>query len=138
MNVIGKWKVKKLAKSDPETMSIIYISPDDLEKYFGGTDEYEEMMLYASAIFMFNEDGTLKMLIPLTDDIAEGEDTEVIDGYAVAETSTWKEEDGKIYYDAGMEECDVMGEPQSSYIEIEQDGDDLIYNLGMLIIEKIK
>ena len=58
------------------------------------------------------------------------------DGYAVLESTVWKEEDGKFYYDTGIQ-GEVLGEKVDSFAEISLLPDDcLLYNLGTMILER--
>ena len=57
-------------------------------------------------------------------------------GYAVLESTVWKEEDGKFYYDTGIQ-GEVLGEKVDSFAEISLLPDDcLLYNLGTMILER--
>ena len=58
------------------------------------------------------------------------------DGYAVVDSTTWKEEDGRLYYDTGIT-GEVMGEPTDPFmaIEVTEDGC-LLYQMGMILLER--
>lgn len=58
------------------------------------------------------------------------------DGYAVVDSTTWKEEDGRFYYDTGIT-GEVMGEPTDPFmaIEVTEDGC-LLYQMGMILLER--
>ena len=57
-------------------------------------------------------------------------------GYAVLESTVWMEEDGKFYYDTGIQ-GEVLGEKVDSFAEISLLPDDcLLYNLGTMILER--
>lgn len=58
------------------------------------------------------------------------------DGYAVMESTTWKEADGRFYYDTGIT-GEVMGEPTDPFmaIDVTEDGC-LLYQMGMILLER--
>lgn len=58
------------------------------------------------------------------------------DGYAVVDSTTWKEEDGRFYYDTGIT-GEVMGEPTDPFmaIDVTEDGC-LLYQMGMILPER--
>lgn len=58
------------------------------------------------------------------------------EGYAVVESTTWKEEDGRFYYDTGIT-GEVMGEPTDPFmaIDVTEDGC-LLYQMGMILLER--
>ena len=58
------------------------------------------------------------------------------DGYAVVDSTTWKEEDGRFYYDTGIT-GEVMGEPTDPFmaIDVTEDGC-LLYQMGMTLLER--
>lgn len=59
------------------------------------------------------------------------------DGYSVIESTVWKEENGKFYYDTGIE-GEVLGEKVDSFAEIPVTDDNcLLYGLGMIVLERI-
>lgn len=58
------------------------------------------------------------------------------DGYAVVDSTTWKEVDGRFYYDTGIT-GEVMGEPTDPFmaIDVTEDGC-LLYQMGMILPER--
>lgn len=58
------------------------------------------------------------------------------DGYAVVDSATWKEVDGRFYYDTGIT-GEVMGEPTDPFmaIDVTEDGC-LLYQMGMILLER--
>lgn len=56
--------------------------------------------------------------------------------YAVVDSTTWKEEDGRFYYDTGIT-GEVMGEPTDPFmaIDVTEDGC-LLYQMGMILLER--
>ena len=58
------------------------------------------------------------------------------DGYAAVESTTWKEADGKFYYDTGIQ-GETLGEPVDPFAEISVTEDGcLLYELGMILLER--
>ena len=59
------------------------------------------------------------------------------DGYAVVESTTWKEQDGRFYYDTKIE-GEVLGEKVDSFTEIPVTADGCLrYGLGMILLERV-
>ena len=59
------------------------------------------------------------------------------DGYAAVESTAWKEENGKFYYDTKIE-GEVLGEKVDSFAEIPVTEDGyLLYSFGMIILERV-
>ena len=59
------------------------------------------------------------------------------DGYAAVESTVWKEENGKIYYDTKIE-GEVLGEKVDSFAEIPVTEDGcLLYSYGMILLERV-
>ena len=57
--------------------------------------------------------------------------------YGVIETTEWKEEDGKIFYDTKIQGT-VMDEPVSSFAEIKEAEDGTIrFNAGFTVLERV-
>ena len=58
------------------------------------------------------------------------------DGYTAIESTAWKEENGKFYYDTKIE-GEVLGEPVDPFAEIPVTEDGcLLYGLGMIVLER--
>lgn len=58
------------------------------------------------------------------------------DGYAAVESTTWKEADGKFYYDTGIQ-GETLGEPVDPFVEISVTEDGcLLYSYGMILLER--
>lgn len=56
--------------------------------------------------------------------------------YAAIESTTWKEADGKFYYDTGIQ-GETLGEPVDPFVEISVTEDGcLLYGLGMILLER--
>lgn len=134
MDIRGIWKVKEIRVPTPEGEKVF--SPDNPpedERFEGSV----ELMRYLTE---FAEDGTLNTLMFVPDEMREeaAKHGAVVreDGYAAVDSSTWKEENGKFYYDTKIE-GEVLGDKVDSFAEIPVTEDGcLLYGLGMIILER--
>ena len=134
MDIRGIWKVKEIRVPTPDGEKVF--SPDNPpedERFEGSV----ELMRYLTE---FAEDGTLNTLMFVPDEMREeaAKHGAVVreDGYAAVDSSTWKEENGKFYYDTKIE-GEVLGDKVDSFAEIPVTEDDcLLYGLGMIILER--
>ena len=134
MDVRGVWKVKEVHVPTPDGEKVFTPdNPPEDERFEGAV----EMMQYRTE---FAEDGVLNTLMFLPED-KRGEAAKhgvVVreDGYAAVESTVWKEENGKFYYDTKIE-GEVLGEKVDSFAEIPVTEDGcLLYGLGMILLEK--
>ena len=135
MDIRGVWKVKEVHVPTPDGEKVFTPdNPPEDERFEGVV----EMMQYRTE---FAEDGTLNTLMFVPED-KRGEAAKhgaVVreDGYAVVESTVWKEENGKIYYDTEIE-GEVLGEKVDSFAEIPVTEDGCLqYGLGMIILERV-
>ena len=135
MDVRGVWKVKEVHVPTPDGEKVFTPdNPPEGERFEGAV----EMMQYRTE---FAEDGTLNTLMFVPED-KRGEAAKhgaVVreDGYAAVESTVWKEENGKIYYDTEIE-GEVLGEKVDSFAEIPVTEDGCLqYGLGMIILERV-
>ena len=135
MDIRGIWKVKEVRMPTPDGEKVFTPdNPPEDERFEGAV----EMMQYRTE---FAEDGTLNTLMFVPED-KRGEAAKhgaVVreDGYAVVESTVWKEENGKIYYDTEIE-GEVLGEKVDSFAEIPVTEDGCLqYGLGMIILERV-
>ena len=134
MDIRGIWKVKEIRVPTPDGEKVF--SPDNPpedERFEGSV----ELMRYLTE---FAEDGTLNTLMFVPDEMREeaAKHGAVVreDGYAAVDSSTWKEENGKLYYDTKIE-GEVLGDKVDSFAEIPVTEDGcLLYGLGMIILER--
>ena len=134
MDIRGIWKVKEIRVPTPDGEKVF--SPDNPpedERFEGSV----ELMRYLTE---FAEDGTLNTLMFVPDEMREeaAKHGAVVreDGYAAVDSSTWKEETGKFYYDTKIE-GEVLGDKVDSFAEIPVTEDGcLLYGLGMIILER--
>ena len=134
MDIRGIWKVKEIRVPTPEgEMVITPDNPPDDERF----EDSIEMMQYLTE---FAEDGILNTLMLVPDEMREEAAKHGVtvrdDGYAAVDSSVWKEENGKFYYDTKIE-GEVLGEKVDSFAEIPVTEDGcLLYGLGMVCLGK--
>lgn len=135
MDVRGVWKVKEVHVPTPDGEKVFTPdNPPEDERFEGAV----EMMQYRTE---FAEDGVLNTLMFVPEAMREeaAKQGAVVreDGYAPIESTTWKEVDGKFYYDTKIE-GEVFGEKVDSFAEIPitEDGC-LLYEHGMIILERV-
>ena len=135
MDVRGVWKVKEVHVPTPDGEKVFTPdNPPEDERFEGAV----EMMQYRTE---FAEDGVLKTLMFVPEEMREeaAKHGAVVreDGYAAVESTVWKEENGKIYYDTEIE-GEVLGEKVDSFAEIPVTEDGCLqYGLGMIILERV-
>ncbi len=134
MDIRGIWKVKEVRIPTPEGEKIFTPdNPPDSEQ-FDGIDQMMRCMTE------FAEDGMLNTLLFVPEEMKEeaAKHGAVVrdDGYAVVESTVWKEENGKFYYDTQIQ-GEVLGEAVDSFAEIPVTEDGcLLYSFGMLLLER--
>ena len=137
MNVIGMWKIKKLGMMN-ENFEIVFKSADEILAIEDEEAKAEYVQMLGTVI-IFKEDNTMDMGVKLPEEMiaaAKADGAPVNDdGIIVMETNAWKEEDGKLFYDSGSE-IEIMGEKQSSFIEIKIEEDGCLNMNGMMLFEK--
>ena len=135
MDVRGVWKVKEVHVPTPDGEKVFTPdNPPEDERFEGVV----EMMQYRTE---FAEDGVLNTLMFVPEEMREeaAKHGAVVreDGYAAVESTVWKEENGKIYYDTEIE-GEVLGEKVDSFAEIPVTEDGCLqYGLGMIILERV-
>ena len=134
MDIRGIWKVKEVRVPTPDGEKVFTPDNPPTDERFEGS---AEMMQYRTE---FAEDGVLNTLMFVPEEMREeaAKHGAVVreDGYAPIESTTWKEEDGKFYYDTGIQ-GEVLGEPVDSFSEIPVTEDGcLLYGLGMIVLER--
>ena len=135
MNIIGKWKVKELLIPTGNGM-VSYTSDNPPEG-----DIAEEAVMLLNNIIEFTEDGMMNTLMRVPEDKIELAKSQgaVIDedGYAAIEQTTWKEQDGKFFYDTKVK-GEVMGVEVDPFSEIPitEEGC-LVISYGTMILERV-
>ena len=134
MNLVGKWKVKELLQFSLENGmewkpvdEVIAANADEDEEEEGGFNAYRD------TITSFNEDGTVDTLAKspegyLEEAQANGEEVTLRDGMVVISTNSWKTEDGKNYYNTGIQ-GEVLGEEVSPWQEIVEVGEMIEFSM---------
>lgn len=135
MNIIGKWKVKELLFPTPNGMASY--TPENLPV----GDHADEIIMMLMSITQFTEDGLMKTLMRVPEDKIELAKSQgaVIDedGFAAIEQTTWKEKDGKFYYDTKVK-GEVLGETVDPFAEIPVDENGcLTIAYGTMILERV-
>ena len=135
MDICGIWKVKEVRVPTPDGEKVFTPdNPPEDERFEGSA----ELMQYRTE---FAEDGMLNTLMFVPEEMREeaAKHGAVVreDGYAAIESTTWKEENGKLYYDTKIE-GEVLGEKVDSFAEspVTEDGC-LLYGLGMILLERL-
>lgn len=135
MNIIGKWKVKELLLPTSNGM-VSYTSDNPPEGEIA-----EEAVMLLNNIIEFTEDGMMNTLMRVPEDKLELAKSQgaVIDedGYAAIEQTTWKEQDGKFFYDTNVK-GEVMGVEVDPFSEIPitEEGC-LVISYGTMILERV-
>ena len=122
MNVIGKWKIAEVLTVNDDFEQIW----KTVEEMAADPDEEAFDLQMLDSLFIFEEDGTVKAVIQLTDDISQEEIDEAIEsgecelyapGQMVVEKRQWKEDNGRILFDSGIE-GEILGEETDPWVEI--------------------
>lgn len=134
MDIRGIWKVKKIRVPTPDGETVFTPDNPPADERFEGSAELMQCRTE------FAEDGVLNTLMFVPEDMREeaAKHGAVVreDGYTAIESTVWKEENGKIYYDTKIE-GEVLGEPVDSFSEIPVTVDGcLLYGLGMIVLER--
>ena len=135
MDIRGIWKVKEVRVPTPDGEKVFTPDNPPTDERFEGS---AELMQYRTE---FAEGGVLNTLMFVPEEMREeaAKHGAVVreDGYAPIESTTWKEADGKFYYDTGIQ-GEVLGEPVDSFSEIPVTEDGcLLYGLGMIVLERV-
>ena len=134
MDIRGIWKVREVHVPTPEGERIF--TPDDPPE----EERFESCIEMMQCRTEFAEDGVLNTLMFVPEEMREeaAKHGAVVreDGYAPIESTTWKEVDGKFYYDTKVE-GEVLGEKVDSFAEIPVTEDGcLLYSYGMVVLER--
>ena len=135
MDIRGIWKVREVHVPTPDGEKVFTPDNPPTDERFEGS---AELMNYLTE---FAEDGVLNTLMFVPEEMREeaAKHGAVVreDGYAAVESTAWKEENGKFYYDTKIE-GEVLGEKVDSFAEIPVTEDGyLLYSFGMIILERV-
>lgn len=133
MDIIGKWKVKELHLPTPDGVKVF--APDALPE----DENFEDIARIAGCVTEFAPDGIVYTLMNVPEEFIEAarsEGVEFRDGMAIMDTTAWKEQDGKFFYDTKIE-GEVLGEAVDSFAEIKVDENGcLLYNMETFLLER--
>ena len=121
MDIKGLWKADKVLSFD-ENFDQVW---KDAEAILNDPTLDEDDKQAALTVIEIGEDGILRMMIPLPDGISQEEidaaveegEIEVVGDMMVVGKHEWKEEDGKFFFDSGIQ-GEVLGEEVSPWEEI--------------------
>ena len=101
MDICGLWKVREMHLVTPDGEKV-FTADSQVDN-----DMYAEIVQMCKYIMEFAPDGTLNTLLFVPEEVREEAKKQGADirenGYAVLESTVWKEEDGKFYYDTGIQ-----------------------------------
>ena len=135
---------KKACSGKPFVKEMRLPSPDGELVFTPGNlpddEQFEEFGRMMQCRTEFADDGSLNTLMFVPEEMkAEAAEHGVVvreDGYAVIESTTWKEENGKFYYDTKTE-GEVFGEKVDPFAEIPVTTDGcLVYSYGTILLER--
>jgi len=135
MDIRGIWKVKEVRVPTPDGTKVF--TPDNPPE----DERFESSAEFLQYRMEFAEGGVLNTLMFVPEEMREeaAKHGAVVreDGYAPIESTVWKEENGKIYYDTKID-GEVLGEKVDSFAEIPvtEDGR-LLYSYGMILLERV-
>lgn len=134
MDIRGIWKVKEIRIPTPDGEKVFTAdNPPEGDMY----EDFVQMMQYLTE---FAEDGVLNTLMFVPEEMkGEAAKYGVVpreDGYAVIESTSWKEDNGKFYYDTHIQ-GEVLGEKVDPFAEIPvtEDGN-LLLSFGTMLLER--
>ena len=132
MKLEGIWKVKEMTCFGED--GAFWRSAEDCMRDDAMDDDVKEPLTWK---YLFDADGTFKVLRPIPlqvpqeeiDRAAAAGQVELFDSRTmIVEQRPWKEENGKFYYDTGIQ-GEAMGEKTSPWVEIKEtvDGIELMF-----------
>lgn len=136
MNLTGTWKVKEAFSFDEDGGKWL-----SFQEYMENENLNDEIKSFLSARFVFDPDGSFKMVMAIPETVPQEEidraaaagEIRLFDSRSmIAEEHPWKEEDGKYYYDSGIQ-GEVLGEPVSSWMEIQETEDGIEWMIYRLV-----
>ena len=126
MNLVGIWKVKEMLSFDKNGGKWLSVQECMDNEKMG-----DEIKSFLSARFVFEPDGLFKTVMAIPEGVPQEEidraaaagEVRLFDGRSmIVEEHPWKEENGKYYYDSGIQ-GEVLGEPVSPWMEIQETED---------------
>lgn len=134
MDITGKWKIKEFRILSPDGMQIF--TPQTLPD----SEDFEDFAKMIPMLIEFTPDGKLNTLVPVWGDMIEEARNAGLAvreaGFAVTDSTDWKESDGKFYYNTNIE-GEFLGDVVDPFLEIKVTEDGcLLYSFDMLLMER--
>ena len=133
MDITGKWKIKEFRILSPDGMQTF--TPQTLPD----SEDFEDFAKMIPMLIEFTPDGKLNTLVPVWGDMIEEARNAGLAvreaGFAVTDSTDWKESDGKFYYNTNIE-GEFLGDVVDPFSEIKVTEDGcLLYSFDMLLME---
>ncbi len=134
MDITGKWKIKEFRILSPDGMQTF--TPQTLPD----SEDFEDFAKMIPMLIEFTPDGKLNTLVPVWGDMIEDARNAGLAvreaGFAVTDSTDWKESDGKFYYNTNIE-GEFLGDVVDPFSEIKVTEDGcLLYSFDMLLMER--
>lgn len=134
MDITGKWKIKEFRILSPDGMQTF--TPQTLPD----SEDFEDFAKMIPMLIEFTPDGKLNTLVPVWGDMIEEARKAGLAvreaGFAVTDSTDWKESDGKFYYNTNIE-GEFLGDVVDPFSEIKVTEDGcLLYSFDMLLMER--
>lgn len=134
MDITGKWKIKEFRILPPDGMQTF--TPQTLPD----SEDFEDFAKMIPMLIEFTPDGKLNTLVPVWGDMIEEARNAGLAvreaGFAVTDSTDWKESDGKFYYNTNIE-GEFLGDVVDPFSEIKVTEDGcLLYSFDMLLMER--
>ncbi|MCI5682191.1 MAG: hypothetical protein SOZ93_04850 [Eubacteriales bacterium] len=134
MDITGKWKIKEFRILSPDGMQTF--TPQTLPD----SEDFEDFAKMIPMLIEFTPDGKLNTLVPVWGDMIEEARNAGLAvreaGFAVTDSTDWKESDGKFYYNTNIE-GEFLGDVVDPFSEIKVTEDGcLLYSFDMLLMER--
>lgn len=134
MDITGKWKIKEFRILSPDGMQTF--TPQTLPD----SEDFEDFAKMIPMLIEFTPDGKLNTLVPVWGDMIEEARNAGLAvreaGFAVTDSTDWKESDGKFYYNINIE-GEFLGDVVDPFSEIKVTEDGcMLYSFDMLLMER--
>ena len=134
MDITGRWKIKEFRILSPDGMQTF--TPQTLPD----SEDFEDFAKMIPMLIEFTPDGKLNTLVPVWGDMIEEARNAGLAvreaGFAVTDSTDWKESDGKFYYNTNIE-GEFLGDVVDPFSEIKVTEDGcLLYSFDMLLMER--
>lgn len=134
MDITGKWKIKEFRILSPDGMQTF--TPQTLPD----SEDFEDFAKMIPMLIEFTPDGKLNTLVPVWGDMIEEARNAGLAvreaGFAVTDSTDWKESVGKFYYNTNIE-GEFLGDVVDPFSEIKVTEDGcLLYSFDMLLMER--